>query len=787
MKKLNLYLATLITSLAISSCGGGGGMGGDGGSTPMPPLTPAPTVTLSVEPSSAYVYEAVAVTWSSTNATSCTASGDWMGSKTVSGSESLYFETIGDKALTLSCSGAGGSNTATVNISITYKPLGTGRYTRPDGRDIFVDKGTNNLFHLGLNPRYLTKKHSGYTYGTGAVFGPGFWGDGLLSCSAADLNGDEHPDAIMGTALMFSGGDDATQYDVNNPEIRERVHFLLNNGDGSFSDGTNLLSGTDFHRITAYKEIHVGDLNGDGLDDIATESNSAGGIVRGEGILLLVSQPDGTYKDETSKIEFDRVDIPRDGYIQEDVLSANGGLVLFFDLNGDGYKDLFNTYSTQSNGGMPKVFISQAGEKYVPWDKWSSTNNYNPELFNSSGIRSGDVVDFDNDGDDDLVLQCYNKYCFGDPSSQYYADRHANYDWDPVNVDSSNGFVVINKDGDLDMTNAIHFPKTPFERNTKNDDMHVGDLDGDGLPDVVTVYGKSEPYYVNRKIQVLINKDGTSLVDETSSRMPEDSRDDTTGHAEGKIMLIDYDNDGDLDIFDQQMNVRDGVYTEKGTDYPYGRNGGAIFINDGNGNFTYEDFKLADVDELVGYDSEDQDQFRDNWVGQGLDTAIGLCPIDFGGNYGTGFVFDFAYENEAVNNEGGSDYSSNMFATVRKVNELDVEDSTLYKAMQHIEVSIEANNNGSGNVYKIDGLQNRPLTGDQSLKRKKSYKFVHSSDHPLRFSETADGTHGGGTEYTTGVTTSSGETVIQFNDSTPSTLYYYCDIHAGMGAEITVE
>tara|TARA_B100001063_G_C16576366_1_gene458496 strand:- start:99 stop:806 length:708 start_codon:yes stop_codon:yes gene_type:complete len=235
------------------------------------------------------------------------------------------------------------------------------------------------------------------------------------------------------------------------------------------------------------------------------------------------------------------------------------------------------------------------------------------------------------------------------------------------------------------------------------------------------------------------------------------------------------------------MNVQDGVYTEKGTNYPYGRNGGAIFINDGNGNFTYEDFKLADVDELVGYDSEDQDQYRDNWVGQGLDIAIGLCPIDFGGNYGTGFVFDFSYENEAVNNEGGIDYQSNMFATVRKVNELDVEDSTLYKAMQHIEVSIEANNNGSGNVYKIDGLQNRPLTGDQSLKRKKSYKFVHSSDHPLRFSETPDGTHGGGTEYTTGVTTSSGETVIQFNDSTPSTLYYYCDIHAGMGAEITVE
>ena len=350
-------LLIIFSSILISSCGGGGGGGGEPAAPPPPP--PSPTATISIEPSSAYVYEAVSVTWSSTNTSACTASGDWSGAKSTSGTESISFETIGEKTLTVECTGSGGSASASATVSISYKPLDTGRYTRIDGRDIFVDKGTNNLFHLGLNPRYLTKKHSGYTYGTGAVFGPGFWGDGLLSCSSADLNGDEYPDAIMGTALMFSGGDDATQYDVNNPEIRERVHFLINNGDGSFSDGTDLLTGTDFHRITAYKEIHVGDLNGDGLDDIATESASAGGIVRGEGILLLVSQPDGTYKDETSKIEFDRIDVPRDGYVQENVLGANGGSIFFFDLNGDGYKDLFNTYSTTGNGGMPKVFLSQ--------------------------------------------------------------------------------------------------------------------------------------------------------------------------------------------------------------------------------------------------------------------------------------------------------------------------------------------------------------------------------------------------------------------------------------------
>jgi hypothetical protein len=270
--------------------------------------------------------------------------------------------------------------------------------------------------------------------------------------------------------------------------------------------------------------------------------------------------------------------------------------------------------------------------------------------------------------------------------------------------------------------------------------------------------------------------------------MPEDLRDDSSGHAEGSIMLIDYDNDGDLDIYDYQFGVREGIYQDKQAEYPYGRSGDAIFINDGNGNFTYENFRNGDVEELIGYDSEDLDVYRDDYVGKGLDGGLsGMCPINFGGSYGTGFVFESGYENEDINNKGGSDYAAVMFGTVRKLNELDVDDETLFKAMQHIEVSIEANNNGSGNVYVIDGAQNRPLTGEQSLKRKKSYKFVHSSDHPLRFSETPDGTHGGGTEYTTDVTNLSGATIIQFHDSTPSTLYYYCDIHAGMGAEITVE
>jgi len=98
-----------------------------------------------------------------------------------------------------------------------------------------------------------------------------------------------------------------------------------------------------------------------------------------------------------------------------------------------------------------------------------------------------------------------------------------------------------------------------------------------------------------------------------------------------------------------------------------------------------------------------------------------------------------------------------------------------------IDVSVEANSNGSGNVYVIDGVQKKSLT----LAAGTTYTFNHSADHPLRFSTTSDGTHGGGSEYTFGVNTSSGVTTIEVTSSTPTTLYYYCDVHSGMGSDIT--
>ena len=94
-----------------------------------------------------------------------------------------------------------------------------------------------------------------------------------------------------------------------------------------------------------------------------------------------------------------------------------------------------------------------------------------------------------------------------------------------------------------------------------------------------------------------------------------------------------------------------------------------------------------------------------------------------------------------------------------------------------------------GGKFVIDGVSQDTLT----LQEGSTYTFDQAagtnSTHPLRLSTTSDGTHGGGSEYTTGVTTngtpgSAGAYTRIVVASGAPTLYYYCSNHSGMGGTV---
>ena len=94
----------------------------------------------------------------------------------------------------------------------------------------------------------------------------------------------------------------------------------------------------------------------------------------------------------------------------------------------------------------------------------------------------------------------------------------------------------------------------------------------------------------------------------------------------------------------------------------------------------------------------------------------------------------------------------------------------------------------SGNKYSIDGTQQKTLELVEGASFRLDQSDSSNSGHPLRFSTTSDGTHGGGSEYTTGVNTngtagSAGAYTQITVASSASTLYYYCTNHSGMGGQ----
>jgi hypothetical protein len=86
----------------------------------------APTVTFTAGATSVAAGQPVQLTWSTVNATSCTASGstDWTGSQATSGTSAIVINA--SVTLTLTCSGPGGSAAQSLSVTATAAPAKSG-------------------------------------------------------------------------------------------------------------------------------------------------------------------------------------------------------------------------------------------------------------------------------------------------------------------------------------------------------------------------------------------------------------------------------------------------------------------------------------------------------------------------------------------------------------------------------------------------------------------------------------------------------------------------------------
>ncbi len=115
-------------------------------------------------------------------------------------------------------------------------------------------------------------------------------------------------------------------------------------------------------------------------------------------------------------------------------------------------------------------------------------------------------------------------------------------------------------------------------------------------------------------------------------------------------------------------------------------------------------------------------------------------------------------------------------------------------------VTVAAATSGSGNRFYINGAENPTIDFEATtLYTGATYRFdqSHSSNatHPLKFSETSDGTHNSGSEHSVDPTVTYNGTPGQAGAYTEivfapfagvSALHYYCANHSGMGNKINL-
>jgi hypothetical protein len=353
---------------------------------------------------------------------------------------------------------------------------------------------------------------------TAAVgYGPG-------SILTADFNGDHHLDIL----------------EVNNSSD---FAVFTGNGDGTFNSSRSWAL-----PVGAFSSVAVGDFNNDGQPDLITlnyQNNNATRI-----LTLALGAPGPNFQ------------APPESFVSVADVLATG------DFNEDGKLDVvasngFNNLASVALGQGNGTFISRSSFTVLP------PNNSAGEFV---------VGDFNGDHHLDLVTVSDNKF-----GQVFLALGNGNGTFQPgvrVNVGIHSNFVAaadVNGDGKLDLvaTNygtggignvqvalgngdgTFQSPTTVSVGSYDPNFLAIGDLNGDGKPDLLVVNGGNPGSFAI----LLGNGDGTFQSPSPST---------TLGTYPMQPLLVDLNGDGRRDVVFQMNNLTQNLY---------------VFLGNGDGTF----------------------------------------------------------------------------------------------------------------------------------------------------------------------------------------------------------
>lgn len=139
------------TGLAVLLASGCGKDAGNGNGTPPPGSIPAPVVSLTASPTTITAGGASTLTWSSTNAATCTAGGGWSGAKAASGSEQIT-AIQATTTYSLTCTGTGGTSSP-ASATVTATPAAGDTANAGPGRTVIAGSTVRLSGEASVDPQ----------------------------------------------------------------------------------------------------------------------------------------------------------------------------------------------------------------------------------------------------------------------------------------------------------------------------------------------------------------------------------------------------------------------------------------------------------------------------------------------------------------------------------------------------------------------------------------------------------------------------------------------------------